>query len=156
MSAVRAEDPLDSLLRRHLVLDPPSELQSSLLSAALAEVGSTALSPRAVTLAEPADDTMPWFVASSVPRLSLGTYGLLAVLVAVYVAMVRSLGMDWPLVAAWEVYAVISFVLRTPAGPVIGGLVGGLGDRLAWLALVPIVWHLWRSDRAALRPTPSS
>lgn len=153
MSAARAEDPLDGLLRSHLVLDPPPELQSSLLAAALAEAESTAASRGAVTFAEA---PVPWFLAPPVRRLSLGAYGVLAMLVAVYVAMVGSLGMDWPLGAAWELYAAISFVLRTPAGQVIGGLVGGLGDRLAWLALVPIVWYLWSSDRAALRPAPSS
>jgi hypothetical protein len=156
VSAVGAEDPLDRLLKSHLVLDPPPELQSRLLSAALAAAESTAASPRAVTLAEPQDETVPWFLAPPMRRPSLGAYGLLAMLVALYVAMVGSLGMDWPMAAAWELYTALSFVLRTPAGRVIGDLVGGLGDRLAWLALVPIVWYLWKSDRAAQRPVPSS
>ena len=140
----RWERDLDALVRPTLVVDPPAEVQRSILAAVLqatvpAQTPVLAMPPSATT------------VARSVP---LAAYLLLAALLVAYVAALSWLealfgGTVWLPTLINQLLAVSELVIgRPPSGEPLT-LVWLLVQRAPWLALLPLAWLLWERDRAS-------
>ncbi len=147
------EAALDALVRAQLVVDPPPEVQDRILASVLSAVDSAAMQAP-VTLVAPRLGPIPPSSLLPPRPLSLLTYAILGLVVAVYGGLVGGFGDTEGLLtlARQAVYA-LTLVLRSPLRELLVELVQGLAEHAIWLTLLPIVWYLWDSDRTAARQT---
>ena len=140
----RWERDLDALVRPTLVVDPPADVQRSILRAVL----QATVPAQTPVLAMPPPATTG---ARSVP---LAAYLLLAALLVAYAAALSWLeglfgGTVWLPTLVNQLLAVSELVFgRPPSGEPLT-LVWLLVQRAPWLALLPLAWLLWERDRAA-------
>lgn len=158
------ERDLDALVRPALVLDPPPDVQQSILAAALqATAHAPALHP---SLAPPIPNSAPiptWAqpIPASEPAsdrpLPITAYLLLAAVLVAYIAAVSWLnglfggGAGWLSTLLTQLLAVSDLVVGRPETREPLALVWQLFQRAPWLALLPLGWLLWERDRAATR-----
>ena len=139
------ERDLDALVRPSLVVDPPADLQRSILAAVL-QATATPARATAVT-AIPASAAQP---------LPLVAYLLLAAVLLAYFAAISWLqgfvgGASWLPTLVTQLLAVSELVVGRPALGEPLSLAWQLLQRAPWIALLPLGWLLWERDRAATR-----
>ena len=140
------ERDLDALVRPSLVVDPPADVQRSILAAVLQ---ATAPAQAPVTAA-------PIPATAGARPIPLAAYLLLAAVLVAYVAAVSWLqgffgGAGWLPTLVAQLLAVSELVVgRLPSDEPLT-LIWLLFQRVPWLALLPLGWLLWERDRAASR-----
>jgi hypothetical protein len=137
------ERDLDVLVRPSLVVDPPADLQRSILAAVLQ-----------ATAARPLATTAPLQTSSAARPIPLAAYLLLAAVLLAYVAAVSWLqalvgGAGWLPTLVSQLLAVSELVVGRPALGEPLSLAWSLLQRAPWIALLPLAWLLWERDRAA-------
>jgi hypothetical protein len=150
------EAALDRVLRTSLVLDPPPDVRARILAGVLASAGELfAPQPTLATRAAPIPAATWSPVAGQASRpLSLAGYALLALVVALYAVIVGALSaLGGPTGLVQQVVESVTLILGSPAMRLVPPLAERLAQYSAWLLLVPVVWYLWESDRAALTRT---
>ncbi len=140
------ERDLDALVRPSLLIDPPADVQRSILAAVL-QATAPAQTPIVAAPIPTAADARP---------IPLAAYLLLAAVLVGYVATLSWLqGLfgetGWLPTLVAQLLAVSELVVgRLPIGEP-GALIWLLFQRAPWLALLPLGWLLWERDRAAAR-----
>ena len=142
------ERDLDALVRPSLLIEPPADVQASILAAVM-QAAAPALPPvQAPVYAAPSPATAG---ARSIP---LAAYLLLAAVLVAYVATVSWLeglfgGTGWLPTLMTQLLAASELVFgRLPSNEP-AALIWLLIQRAPWLALLPLAWLLWERDRAA-------
>jgi hypothetical protein len=144
----RWERELDVLVRPALVVDPPADVQRSILAAVL----RAAAAPARPAMAAAA----PAMAPLSPGAVPLAAYLLLAAVLVAYVAAVSWVdgllgGGAWLPTLLTQLLAASSTLVGRPTVDDPLGLVWLLVERAPWLALLPVGWLLWERDRAAAR-----
>ena len=140
------ERDLDALVRTSLVIDPPADVQRSILAAVL----QAAAPVRAAAVATSIPETVG---ARPIP---LAAYLLLAAVLVAYVATLSWLqglfgGAGWLPTLVTQLLAVSELVVgRLPSDEPLA-LISVLVQHAPWLALLPLAWLLWERDRAGAR-----
>lgn len=139
------ERDLDALVRPSFMIDPPADVQRSILAAVL-QAASPAQVP---AVAAP----IPAAVARPIP---LTAYLLLAAVLVAYVAALSWLqsllgGAGWLSTLLNQLLAVSELVVGRPTSVEPQALFQLLVQHAPWLALLPLAWLLWERDRAAAR-----
>jgi hypothetical protein len=142
------ERDLDALVRPALVVDPPADVQRSILAAVLQATAAPVPTP--ILAADP----IP--VPSGAGAVPLAAYVLLAAVLVAYVAalswfqgMVGGGGWLSPLMT--QLLAVSELVVGRPSSAEPLALAWTMLERAPWIALLPLGWLLWERDRAAAR-----
>lgn len=138
------ERDLDALVRPSLLIDPPADVQRSILAAVL----QAAVPARAPAVAAP--------IPAAAHPIPLAAYLLLAAVLVAYVAALSWLqsllgGAGWLPTLLNQLLAVSELVVGRPASGDPLALVQLLVQHAWWLALLPLAWLLWERDRAAAR-----
>lgn len=139
------ERDVDALVRPSLLIDPPADVQRSILATVLQATARTQAAAMPTPIGEPG--------ARSIP---LAAYLLLAAVLVAYVAAISSLqglfgGAGWVPALFTQLLAVSErLVGPLPTGEPLA-LIWLLLQRAPWLALLPLGWLLWERDRAAAR-----
>lgn len=141
------ERELDALVRPSLVVDPPADVQASILAAVLL----AAAPPQPVPM--PAVVASPQSTEAGRP-VPLVAYLLLAGVIVAYLAGVSWLqGMSgnvtWLTILAQQLLAVSELVVGRPSTSEPLALVWSVFVRAPWLALLPVAWLLWERDRTS-------
>jgi hypothetical protein len=147
------EAALDRVLRTSLVLDPPPDVSARILAGVLASADEMFAPRQAFATPEAPVPMAPWASAADrTPRpLSLAGYALLALVVALYAVVVGALsGIGGPAGLVQQVVESVTLILGSPAMRLLAPLAERLAQYTVWLLLVPVIWYLWDSDRAAL------
>jgi len=140
------ERDLDALVRPSLVIEPPADIQRSILAAVLQATAPVQAPVVATPIAATAGDR----------PIPLAAYLLLAAVLVAYVAALSWLqgvfgGAGWLPTLLTQLLAVSELVVgRLPSGEPLT-LIWLLFQRAPWLALLPLGWLLWERDRAAAR-----
>jgi hypothetical protein len=140
------ERELDALVRPAFVVEPPADLQQSILAAVLQ---ATVEVPRPVVL-----PVMPVAASAEGRPVSLVAYLLLAAVLIAYAAILPWLhsfvgGGSWvPTLVSQLVTASDLIFGRLPTGEPLE-LIWLVLQRAPWLALLPLAWLLWERDRAS-------
>ena len=143
------ERDLDVLVRPSLLIDPPADVQQSILAAVLQAAAPVQMPVRVPAMATP----IPSPDARPIP---LAAYLLLAAVLVAYVATLSWLqglfgGAGWLPTLMNQLLVVSELVVgRLPSGEPVA-LVWLLLQHAPWLALLPLGWLLWERDRAAAR-----
>jgi hypothetical protein len=142
------ERELDALVRPSLVVDPPADVQRSILSAVLLAAAQAPRPTGFPSVVQPAPSA-----GRAVPLVA---YLLLAALLVVYVATiswVESLfgNATWVTILVQQLLAASELVVGRPTTSEPLALVWQLLQRAPWLALVPVAWLLWERDRSSAR-----
>jgi hypothetical protein len=140
------ERELDTLVRSSLVVDPPSDVQRSILAAVLQ---ATAVPAQATAL--PVGPIAAPAVGRPIPLLA---YLLLAAVLVAYAAAlswVQGLlgGGGWLSTLVAQLLTALDLVVGPTATGEPLALVWLLFQRAPWIALLPLAWLLWERDRAA-------
>jgi len=142
------ERDLDALVRPVLVVDPPDDVQQSILAAVLRAT--------AVPVAAPVMVAAPTQATAAAGPVPLAAYVLLAAVLVVYVAALSWLqgffgGGGWLPTLVAQLVAVSELVVGRPTSSEPLSLLWTMVQRAPWIVLLPLGWLLWERDRAAAR-----
>ena len=132
---------LDALVRPTFLVEPPADMQRSVLAAVLLAVTPQPAPVRVAVTAEPAGRPIP-----------LAAYVLLAGVLVMYVAGLSWLqgmfgNVTWVAILGQQLLAVAEQVFGRPSTAEPLALVWQLILRAPWLILLPVGWLLWDRDR---------
>lgn len=135
---------LDGLVRPSLVMEPPAQVQQSILAAVLL---ATAPQPMAVPIAVPA-------AADNGRSVPLAAYVLLAGVLVAYVAVISWLegffgNVTWVSILVQQLVAAAEQTVGSPSTAEPMTLAWELFMRAPWVALLPVAWLLWDRDRTS-------
>ena len=138
------ERDLDAMVRPSFTIDPPADVQQSILAAVL----QAAAPARVAVAAAP--------IPTAAQPIPLAAYLLLAAVLVTYVgalSWIQSLlgGAGWLPTLFNQLLAVSELVVGRPASVEPLALIQLLVQHAWWLALLPLAWLLWERDRAAAR-----
>lgn len=132
---------LDALVGPSLVVEPPADVQRSILAAVL-----LAASP------QPAPVPIPVISEPNVRSLPLAAYVLLAGILVMYIAGLSWFqgafgNVTWVAILGQQLLAGTEQVVGRPPATEPLALVWQLFARAPWLILLPVGWLLWDRDR---------
>jgi hypothetical protein len=150
-----AERRLDALIRPALVVDPPAEVQQSILATVLAVAPALIVASASVAALRPRPVAVP---AAAGRPVSLVAYLLLGAALLAYVGVVSWLqgvvgGSDWLGTMARQVLAAVDLALGGAVSTDPLTLLSTLWQAAPWLAVLPVAVYLWERDRAPSRTT---
>jgi hypothetical protein len=139
---------LDALVRPSLVVDPPAEVQRSILAAVLVTATSQ---PLPMPVPAPISRAGAEGTGRPVP---LAAYVLLAAVLVAYIAGLSWLqgmfgSVTWIAILAQQLVTVAEQIVGRPTSTEPLALIWQLFARAPWLALLPVAWLLWDRDRAS-------
>ena len=140
------ERELDDLVRPSLVVEPPADVQQSILAAVLLATAP----PRPPAM--PAGAAVPAAMAGR--PVPLSAYLLLAGVLVAYLTGVSWLqgmfgNVTWLTILAQQLLAVSELAVGRPPASEPLALVWQLFLRAPWVALLPVAWLLWERDRTS-------
>jgi len=142
---------LDALLRSALVVEPPPEVQRTILAAVLQAAELPAAMPVA---ARQVAEGRPPAPAAAVSTISPLAYLLLGAVLLAYVGLVSwlqgALGdAGWLSTLARQLAVAADLLIGQPLAREPGAIVILVLQAAPWLLLLPLAWLLWERDRAS-------